>query len=86
MRDILMADLFRLRKQKSTWIFPLVTFIVLFLFGCIKGFLLGNAGWLKVFHEAITGGISATVLHTRTSTLRLTSILSGTTRRLPRSS
>lgn len=59
MRDILMADLFRLKKQKSTWIFPLVTFIVLFLFGCIKGFLLGNAAWLKVFHEAITGGLSA---------------------------
>lgn len=59
MRNIMAADLFRLKKQKSTWILPLVTFIVLFLFGCIKGFLLGNASWLKLFHDAINGGISA---------------------------
>lgn len=59
MRNIMAADLFRLKMQKSTWILPLVTFIVLFLFGCIKGFLLGNASWLKLFHDAINGGISA---------------------------
>ena len=59
MKNILTADLFRLKKQKSTWILPLVTFIVLFIFGCIKGLLLGNASWLRVFHETINGGIAA---------------------------
>lgn len=78
MKNILSADLFRLRRQKSTWLIPLLTFIILFLFGCIKGFLVGNAGWLKLFHEAINDGLSTVEQQTGLGSLGdLSSILGG---------
>ena len=77
MRNILLSDVYRLKRQKSTWILPLATFVVMFLFGCIKGFLLGNAAWLKAFHETMLEGISAIETQTGVGSLNVFSSLLG---------
>ncbi len=50
---ILSADLYRLGKQKTTWIIPLVTFVVIFVFGCLYGILYGNVSWLDGIHRSM---------------------------------
>ena len=56
MRNVLSADLYRLSRQKSTWLLPVFTLLAVFLLSCLNGFLFGNAPWVKEIHEAIASG------------------------------
>ncbi len=56
---ILSADLYRLGKQRSTWILPLATFVLAFIFGCLNGFIYGNASWLTEIHGLMQDGMSS---------------------------
>ena len=55
---ILSADLLRLGKQRSTWILPLATFVIVFIFGCLNGMIYGNAPWLNELHGMMKEGMS----------------------------
>ena len=59
MKEILSADLYRLGKQKSTWILPLATFVIAFLFGMLYGAIFGNASFLNDFHDMMKQGVSS---------------------------
>ena len=56
---IISADLFRLGKQKSTWIIPVATFAIAFMFGCLNGLVYGNASWLSELHGAMQEGMAS---------------------------
>jgi hypothetical protein len=56
---MLSVDIYRLGKQKSTWIIPLATFAIIFVFGCLYGLIYGNASWLDGIHKSMIDSMNS---------------------------
>ncbi len=59
MQHIIRSELYRMRKNKSTWVILIILLILMFIVAISDGFVFGNAPWVKEMMGNLSAAVSA---------------------------